>query len=280
MAEIAIKYLALVDELVSKACESIDKALTCLCNQNVCLGDPMCYQQCKMNERHYVTNHLVSRNEAPLCCGNCLACELACLPCQSTEETTKWDFVNFADEDIEGFDQHSSSCPFAGNCIFHLHLRNAKCRGAVLRRNDVIKLKVAQRKLRFTARQLQDGKTAHFDIMAVRLDSVQQILKLKTGSCTSTSQVIDDPRTSYRVQNHCRRKGDHPEVRRHLDSAHEFAGDVRHALSTVALLDNLLKVSALRSKLSLAEPPKDSLVSPGSCKNSERVDPAATLGSH
>eukprot|EP00434_Breviolum_minutum_P003840 symbB.v1.2.003379.t1/scaffold190.1/size276550/4 len=232
MAEIAIKYLALVDELVSKACESIDKALTCLCNQNVCLGDPMCYQQCK--------------NEAPLCCGNCLACDLACLPCQSTEETTKWDFVNFPDEDIESFDQHSSSCPFAGLCIFHLHLRNAKCRGAVLRRNDVIKLKVAQRKLRFTARQLKDRKTAHFDIMAVRLDSVQQILKLKTGSCTSTLQVIDDPRGSYRVQNHCRRKGDHPEVRRHLDSAHEFAGDVRHALSTVALLDNLLKVSALR----------------------------------
>ena len=285
MAEIATKYLVEVDDRLANACEIIDDALALRCNQPWCNGYRMCHQDCKLLEWFHQTGDPMFYERAQVCAGRCMGWDLARHHgyhswtlkqliqswTQPVESWKGWQFIRAAEVDFDKLGEHCPACVFAGFRNTDVRTKS-KCKAQVLQGSQAVKLDVAIRKLKQTAKKLRGspGNEIRFDILALSLQSVLSVLeRLHQSTLRCNSKVFLDPTDARlkttsmfglcmkRLQGHvvhgCSRS-DHHEVKTMLGLAQKDINEAFHALSTVAVLGSLFAKKAVLLNASLPAP--------------------------
>ena len=251
MAEIAIKYLVRVEELTGNACDNIGLAIEQLCEEPICIGHRMCHRKCMLREWFRMTGDPIFEEKSFVCGGRCVAWDLVLRPEEHQDEFFEcWygrHFVRSTEVDMDSEEfrlgLHSRHCCWAGRRNTVAAYRDQRCQHGVLSDDHTNQLKIAQRKLQLTAQELSK-KSARFNRLLLRTESVLQSLQRTTASCSARFQIENEV---FR----CRRRGEHPKVRAFLEAASADVYEVFHALSTVAVLGSLLERKVIMPATSL-----------------------------
>jgi len=245
MAEVAMKYLARVEELTENACGKIGLAIEQQCQEPVCIGHRMCHRKCMLKEWFRMTGD-PSFNCS--CAGRCVAWDLVLRPEEHQGECIQiWcgrHFIRCPEVDMESEEfrlgLHSQHCFWARRRNTY---RGKKCQHGVVSDDHANQLKIAQQKLQLTAQELSKN-SARFNRLLLRTESVLQSLARTTASCGAALHIENEVFL-------CRRVGDHPKVRAFLEAACADVYELFHALSTVAVLGSLLEKKVVMPATSL-----------------------------